>query len=260
MSDILCHYGIKRRSGRYPYGSGDRPYQRENKQIDKKKKVVKFVSGKSLSKKELVSKNRINKDAELNLKKGDKVQHISGVDIDKLRSGQLYVTATDYDNKLYEAFLSGMLLTKGYRAKKVDLILKEDLRSPSFNKQYDLFRTKMDEETVIRGVAEWMVSKGKSDSVEKAIESESKKTKEEIYSDFINSCETGSSSRNKFYEILKSEGYNAVLDTHDRDSWISGKQPIIIMEALETVGSFDVKELSITDINEALKDWLEMNK
>ena len=26
--DILMHYGIKRRSGRYPYGSGDNPYQR----------------------------------------------------------------------------------------------------------------------------------------------------------------------------------------------------------------------------------------
>ena len=26
-SDTLEHYGIKRRSGRYPYGSGDDPYQ-----------------------------------------------------------------------------------------------------------------------------------------------------------------------------------------------------------------------------------------
>lgn len=27
--DVLVHYGIKRRSGRYPYGSGENPYQRE---------------------------------------------------------------------------------------------------------------------------------------------------------------------------------------------------------------------------------------
>ena len=27
MNDILMHYGIKRRSGRYPYGSGEDPYQ-----------------------------------------------------------------------------------------------------------------------------------------------------------------------------------------------------------------------------------------
>ena len=25
--DILMHYGVKRRSGRYPWGSGDSPYQ-----------------------------------------------------------------------------------------------------------------------------------------------------------------------------------------------------------------------------------------
>lgn len=26
--DILMHYGVKRRSGRYPWGSGENPYQR----------------------------------------------------------------------------------------------------------------------------------------------------------------------------------------------------------------------------------------
>lgn len=26
-NDVLYHFGIKRRSGRYPYGSGERPYQ-----------------------------------------------------------------------------------------------------------------------------------------------------------------------------------------------------------------------------------------
>ena len=28
MNDVLVHYGVKRRSGRYPWGSGDNPYQR----------------------------------------------------------------------------------------------------------------------------------------------------------------------------------------------------------------------------------------
>ena len=31
MDDVLEHYGIKRRSGRYPWGSGDRPYQNSSK-------------------------------------------------------------------------------------------------------------------------------------------------------------------------------------------------------------------------------------
>ena len=29
MNSELYHYGIKRRSGRYPYGSGEDPYQHE---------------------------------------------------------------------------------------------------------------------------------------------------------------------------------------------------------------------------------------
>ena len=28
VEDILMHYGMPRRSGRYPWGSGDEPYQR----------------------------------------------------------------------------------------------------------------------------------------------------------------------------------------------------------------------------------------
>ena len=40
--DILMHYGIPRRSGRYPWGSGDDPYQRGGKdflgRIDELKK------------------------------------------------------------------------------------------------------------------------------------------------------------------------------------------------------------------------------
>lgn len=30
MNQYLAHIGVKRKSGRYPYGSGERPYQREN--------------------------------------------------------------------------------------------------------------------------------------------------------------------------------------------------------------------------------------
>ena len=29
-NDILVHYGVKRRSGRYPWGSGEDPYQHSN--------------------------------------------------------------------------------------------------------------------------------------------------------------------------------------------------------------------------------------
>lgn len=34
QNEYLCHYGIKRRSGRYPYGSGERPHQSEERQYN----------------------------------------------------------------------------------------------------------------------------------------------------------------------------------------------------------------------------------
>lgn len=37
--NVLYHFGVKRKSGRYPYGSGDRPFQdREAAKAEKAKK------------------------------------------------------------------------------------------------------------------------------------------------------------------------------------------------------------------------------
>lgn len=43
----IYHYGIKRRSGRYPWGSGDRPYQSEDVEILKEQKKREFRSAKT---------------------------------------------------------------------------------------------------------------------------------------------------------------------------------------------------------------------
>lgn len=38
----LYHYGVKRRSGRYPYGSGERPFQGDPKKLKKKNILKQF--------------------------------------------------------------------------------------------------------------------------------------------------------------------------------------------------------------------------
>jgi len=38
--DCLMHYGIPRRSGRYPYGSGERPFQGEDKEAIRAAKKI----------------------------------------------------------------------------------------------------------------------------------------------------------------------------------------------------------------------------
>lgn len=40
----IYHFGVKRRSGRYPYGSGERPYQdRESSKMDKRNNIKKNI-------------------------------------------------------------------------------------------------------------------------------------------------------------------------------------------------------------------------
>lgn len=56
--DVLYHYGIAGRSGRYPLGSGDRPYQRKNKnglirRFEEKKKTRQQEKARAKREKEL---------------------------------------------------------------------------------------------------------------------------------------------------------------------------------------------------------------
>lgn len=105
--ETLMHYGVPRRSGRYPWGSGERPYQgltsMQRTGIKKKASLAKNVLGKNIPNERLDSSRNYKK--ETHLRKGDDVQHIA-VGFGGKRSGQIYVTANEYDNKLYEAFLS----------------------------------------------------------------------------------------------------------------------------------------------------------
>jgi hypothetical protein len=45
MNNELYHYGIKERSGRYPFGSGDRPYQHSINKLKAKREVNKQLRG-----------------------------------------------------------------------------------------------------------------------------------------------------------------------------------------------------------------------
>ena len=55
-NDELCHYGVKRRSGRYPWGSGEDPYQHSRDFIGKVEKLKK----EGLSEKEIMDYLKIN--------------------------------------------------------------------------------------------------------------------------------------------------------------------------------------------------------
>lgn len=258
----LAHYGIKRRSGRYPYGSGKRPYQSlspmEKKGVVKKQELSKELLDVTLNKRQAKTKNR-DDNQPLNLPKGTNVQHITGTEFGKLRKGQLYVTATDYDNALYEAFLSMNLSKKGWNPSKVTLTLSEDLKVPSSSKQKETFSKMFDQNKngIIKDLRSWLESKGKDTSSLNDAQNDVGK----IYDMFMNSIEKPSRSQKLFYKRLKEQGYNGVLDEHDiSGSWMQGRKPIVLMDALNTIGDIKISEISKKDMLNALNKYLKMNE
>lgn len=265
MNEIF-HYGMPRRSGRYPWGSGNRPFQRADlispskkileKSIKKKTEVANYL-GFNQTKKEVKPKESINLNEKTTIKSGERVQHITGVNIEKIKKGQLYITADEYDNKLYEAFLGGKLKSIGYTPMKAILTLSEDLKAPSANEQYDIFQSmlKKDPDKIYNSLSEYLVGKEKFSSKEEAERNLKTRKTTDLYIEFTNSFETSGTSQGEFYKELKSRGYNAILDEHDRlGSWMLGKKPLIMMDAINSIGNLKIEYLTDSDLVKAMND------
>lgn len=168
MSELV-HYGTPRHSGRYPYGSGERPFQSEdkskvNKGVLEKQRLVKEVLGQDLITEDAKSINKSNPNEAYGLKKGKTVQHITGIPFDKVREGQLYVSATEFDNALYSTFLGLRLKSKGWDPQRVTLTLKRDLKVPSSKTQINIFHemVKNNKKQILIDISEWLFKKKKN--------------------------------------------------------------------------------------------------
>lgn len=267
MND-LYHYGMPRRSGRYPWGSGDRPYQRNNisipsnkiveKSIKKRTDLAKYL-GLNPDENEVKNKTSLNLDEKTYIKKGEKVQHITGVDIKELKKSQMYITSEKEDNKLYEAFLGANLKKLGYTPMKAILTLKEDLKAPSANEQYDIFRNMLEKDSkkIYDSLSKYLVDKKKFSSSEEALNDLKTRNIKDLYIEFTNSFEASGIAQGDFYKELKKRGYNAVLDEHDRlGSWMLGKKPLILMDALNTVGDMKIENISDSGLVKAMNEVL----
>lgn len=258
MGDSLEHYGVKGMKWgvrRTPEQLGHRsasekPYRKTSKKLIEKgaklkTELARDVLGRQVTRSQVIPRNQ--QSSAVNLKAGSKIQHISGVNFDKLKSGQLYVTSNPQDNDMYSAFLGSKLKRAGFNPKAVVMDLKVDLKAPSSKEQYSIFDKFLskNQEQVEKDVHDWLIEKGKDPVVSAS--------KKDLYDQFINAAERSSSSQKAFYNELRKRGYNAVLDEHDiTGSWMQSQQPLIIMDTLSTIGNFKVSDLSVKDMQDAL--------
>lgn len=184
----------------------------------------------------------------VSLNKGQKVYHVTPKDIKQLREGQdLFISATKTDRDVYKAFLTMMMRKKGYGLdtpiKEVEFKLKENLKSPSNDEQRKIFESayKANKDIFDRDIDSYY-SKGERRSSDN-------------YDAFIRTLDSKSSeSKSKFYDEMKKNGYNAVLDQHDvTDSWMQAQRPLIVMGALNTLGDIKIRDINDIDIKQSLK-------
>ncbi len=106
----LKHFGIKERSGRYKWGSGDRPYQRLETPKSKQGKKAYKIASKTGKRPDWYTKERI-------IPKGTKVYRVT-LKTEKGRDAPTYVTYTYTDRNLMAGqYLTQLMDFRGMRLK-----------------------------------------------------------------------------------------------------------------------------------------------
>lgn len=252
-SDELYHYGVKgMKWGVRRYQNKDGSLTKQGKARAKglktKQELTKTYLDRTVSRKQLNLNNKLD-DEGIVLDKGSKVTHITPLDFKKLKDGQdLYVSGTDFDKNLYRAFLTLKMKSKGFDQpiKEVEFTLNKQLKAPSNNQQQKLFEDVYNKSSkqVIKDLNDYYKNDKKYANAQDA------------YNDFIKSLDKPSSSKKEFFNKLKDNGYNAVLDIHDvTDTWIQAKKPLIVIDAIDMLGDLKVSEVTNDRINESI-DYL----
>lgn len=216
--DEIYHYGIKRRSGRYPWGSGDRPYQRTT--FDQRKEEAKRnISGDPSVKglniyPELIRDAKFYEDLKHDrlIKKGSFAFRVSSAKNEK-EEGQTFVS---FDGDSFDMYKE--LLGSGYDTVISKYVVKKDLKIPSNSKMAStLIECMMENQDVFkRSIDEYNSRVRIPEKVKNKIISNPNETLVNMYSSFLKgTSKTSGELGDKVHKKLKEEGYDAVPDLND---------------------------------------------
>lgn len=281
-SEEIYHFGIKRRSGRYPWGSGERPYQSiEKKDIDiavnRYKRSPKFKEAKIIPKGTTVYRTE------------------SG---DRNRPGSVFVSYTQQDRNMYRSLYQEQLRSqtgiKDYQIKTDEdilpedtYVLTEDLKIPSRktlreayansltakevglayanayvhkpqNKQWfdDMFindpeRAKEEYEVYVKRAPQMILEKALNGSLKNSPIYDS-----DAFYYYVWYSNENPTLRNKVIANLKEQGYNAMTDEGGvggksvGDISVQGVDPIIVFDRQQ---SMEYKETNKLKFDEYMK-------
>lgn len=251
FGEALSHHGIKGqkwgiRRFQNPDGSLTEAGKIRYKGFKRKQNLIQEQLGIGVSLKQLNIRDK-NESERVHKKAGEKVYHVTPLDFKELRDGQdLFISASDYDRNMYKSFLSLMLRHKGFdKVREVEMTLKTDLNAPSNKDQRRMF-------SELYSSNKRMFDSDISDYYKK----KGKKQPENAYDAFIPTLDRKQSkSKEAFYNKLKAEGYNAVLDQHDVDrSWMQAGRPLIVMDAANVLGNVKSSQVKTKDIENSLTE------
>lgn len=201
-------------------------------------------------------------------RKGSIVQHVMTTP-DKDLDRHLFVAATPEDKANYAGFFAALTQyrNKADNMYRMELKATETLVSPGKKKRVEEFINlyNADKVNISRELAEFNKReyggyfKKDVDYYAKKFENMSMRDlKSEGYYTFFNSLFSSEYNRNQYFNRLKEQGYNAVVDDNDKRSFMQSKAPLIVFNAQESLAKKKVSELSSEEIQQNMIKWSRM--
>lgn len=206
----LMHFGIKRRSGRYPWGSGKRPFQAETNttfvgqdrnediRIKKGTEVYRVQNLQNLS------DQPFNKNTFISILGDDHLDYLSAAAGEEAGVASVYLENNGNDGRPYSITM------------KVDT----ELIAPSYEKSFQAFIDTIADvglDTVAKeSIPNYKYRKDLYKTWKKDVKNMNlEDAREWAYREFMSSFMKDGESRRKFVEILEKQGYNAIIDDWD---------------------------------------------